>query len=116
MVNGVAITPAFNIKTSISSVTDFAAPFTDDKSVKSSCRTSTLPGPICFKAASPLAVLLAVIITLAFRLANSVAAAKPIPLVAPVIRNFLPDRSGRLAALQRSGIVTVFNLLSPVNN
>ena len=54
------------------------------------------------------------IITFAFRRANSVAAANPIPLVAPVIKNLLPERSGRLAALQRSGIVTVSTLHSPV--
>jgi hypothetical protein len=52
-------------------------------------------------------------ITCALRLASSVAVAKPSPLVPPVITNFFPDKSGRLAALQRSGIVTVLNLLSP---
>jgi hypothetical protein len=42
-----------------------------------------------------------------------VAAAKPIPEVAPVIKNFLPVKSGISAALQFFGITKAFGTNTP---
>jgi len=55
----------------------------------------------------------AVITTCAFRLANSDAAAKPIPEVAPVIRNLFPVKSGISVAVQLSGIAIAFDTDAP---
>src|SRR6516162_4655359 len=92
--------PALLISTSTLS-TPSANWRTDDRSCRSSRRTSTTLGPvICCAAASPLLVLRTAMMMLAPLPANSRAVSAPSPLLAPVTMTVRPANDGRSAAVQ----------------
>src|ERR1700742_556961 len=72
---------------------------TDDRSCRSSGRTSTSPS-ICPAAASPLPVLRTAMTILAPLHASSRAVTKPSPLLAPVMITVRPANDGRSVAVQ----------------
>src|ERR1700739_1607994 len=90
--------PALLISTSALSIPS-ANCRTDDRSCRSSRRTSTWP-VICRAAASPFSVLRTAMTILAPFAANSRAVTAPSPLFAPVMITVRPANDGRSAAVQ----------------
>src|ERR1700712_5291668 len=90
--------PALLISTSTASI-ESANARTEDRSCRSSLRTSTCPG-IPAAAALPFSRLRTATITVAPTLASSLAVTSPRPLLAPVTMTVRPANVGRWAAVQ----------------
>ena len=91
--SGGIMIPALLMRMSIGPSQPAANSLTEARLARSSRRTSVVPG-ICDAAASPLSVLRTARTTRAPWSASAVAAARPMPLLAPVTMTVLPVISG----------------------